>query len=75
MTREQVQVKAHYIMRIKGEETVARVICVNPRGGWFVVNVKTGREMRVNSGAKFKRLASDFEREDAYRSAVQGSKQ
>lgn len=72
MTRDQVEMSRHYIVRIKGAETVVKIVAVNPRGGWFGMNVQTGRDVKIKTGARLKRIASDFECDDAYRFAVQG---
>src|SRR5438552_1629462 len=55
MKKVDVSVGKNYLARISGKLTHVRLLRVNPLGGWDGINLRTGRSVRIRTGAKLRK--------------------
>ena len=58
MKTQDVQIGAIYIAKVSGVLAKVRVTGTSPYGGWYAVNLATGRQIRVRSAARLRRPAN-----------------
>lgn len=56
MKKNEVQVGAVYLVKVSGKVQPVRVVRESSFGGWEGINVNTGREVRIKTAAKLRRL-------------------
>ena len=54
MKKADVEIGGKYIAKVSGKLAVVQIKSETGRGGWFGVNVKTGREIRVRSAQRLR---------------------
>ncbi len=57
MKKTNVQVGATYIVKVSGHLVPVKLEGVSPYGGWVGRSMVTGREIRIRTAAKLRRLA------------------
>lgn len=57
MKKNQVELKQIYIVKVSGAETKVRLDAESPHGGWVGTNLATGRQVRIRTAAKLRRVA------------------
>jgi len=61
MTKKDVKINSIYVAKISGKLTYVKILSENPISGWNAENIKTGRIVRIRSGAKLRSEAKiDF---------------
>ena len=58
MRKKDIIIGSTYVAKVSGKLATVRVVRESPYGGWDGVNVATGREIRVRSGARLRRPAT-----------------
>lgn len=56
MKQKDVTLGAVYIVKVSGRLVPVRLESVSPYGGWVGRNQNTGREIRIRTAAKLRRL-------------------
>jgi len=59
MKKAQVEIGKVYLAKISGNLTGVRIWRESPYGGWDGANTKTGRQVRIKSGQKLRKLIED----------------
>lgn len=59
MKKAEVQIGERYVAKISGKLTVVKLGRACDHGGWWAVNVNTGREVRIRTAAKLRRAANE----------------
>jgi hypothetical protein len=54
MQKHHVKVGATYLVRVSGTLTKVRLTREHDRGGWYGVNLATGREIRIRTAARLR---------------------
>jgi hypothetical protein len=54
MQKHNVKVGATYIVKVSGTLTKVRITREHDRGGWYGVNLATGREIRIRTAARLR---------------------
>jgi len=57
MKKADVEIGGEYIAKVSGKLAVVKIQFEAARGGWFGINVKTGREIRIKSAQRLRRPA------------------
>jgi hypothetical protein len=55
VTKNDVQLGFHYIVKVSGKLTRVRLDSESPYGGWNGTNLVTGRPVRIRTAAKLRR--------------------
>jgi len=59
MKKQDVQTGSTYIAKVSGALAKVRITGTSPYGGWYAVNLATGRQIRVRSAARLRRPANE----------------
>jgi hypothetical protein len=54
MQKHNVKVGTTYIVKVSGSLTKVRITREHDRGGWYGVNLATGREIRIRTAARLR---------------------
>ena len=54
MQKQNVKVGATYIVKVSGRLARVRLTREHDRGGWYGVNLATGREIRIRTAARLR---------------------
>jgi len=54
MQKHNVKVGATYLAKVSGTLTRVRLTRVHDRGGWYGINLATGREIRIRTAARLR---------------------
>jgi len=65
MKKAQVQIGQTYICKVSGRLAEVRIESECPYGGWFAVNMQTGRQVRIRSAQRLRAPAKAGVRPDA----------
>ena len=57
MKRKDVEIGQSYVARVSGKLTTIRILRENVYGGWWAVNIKTDRAVRIKTAARLRRMA------------------
>lgn len=58
MRKADVHIGRYYVCKIGGFVTVVHITSFCPFGGWFAVNARSGRTVRIKTGAKLRGASS-----------------
>jgi hypothetical protein len=58
MQKHNVKVGSTYIVKVSGTLAKVRITREHPRGGWYGINIATGREIRIRTAARLRSEAS-----------------
>ena len=71
MKKAEVKIGEVYIMKVSNKLAPVKVEGESGYGrGWYGTNLRTGREVRIRSGAKLRRVATEKERLLAHNSSI-----
>jgi hypothetical protein len=59
MKKQDVQIGSTYIAKVSGVLATVRLTGTSPYGGWYAVNLATGRQIRIRSAARLRRPANE----------------
>ena len=59
MKKSEIEVGTTYIAKVSGVLAKVRITGESPYGGWRGKNLATGREVRIRSAARLRRLAQE----------------
>ena len=54
MQKQNVHIGTTYIVKVSGTLTKVRLTREHPRGGWYGINLATGREIRIRTAARLR---------------------
>lgn len=54
MLKQNIKIGTTYIVKVSGKLTQVRITRAHDRGGWFGVNLTTGREVRIRTAARLR---------------------
>jgi len=57
--KQDVQIGSTYIAKVSGMLVTVRITGTSPYGGWYAVNLATGRQIRIRSAARLRRPANE----------------
>ena len=57
MQKQNVHIGTTYIVKVSGTLTKLRITREHPRGGWYGINLATGREIRIRTAARLRHEA------------------
>lgn len=63
MKKNEIEVGKCYIARVSGVRTRVRIEATHPTGGWFAINEKTGRRVRILTAARLSPALTEEERD------------
>lgn len=66
MKKDEVAIGKTYVVKVSGKLALVRLDRVSPYGGWVGRNTRTGREIRIRSAAKLRRVYLTPEERRAY---------
>lgn len=58
MLKKDVQVGATYVVKVSGKTAGVKIVAEHHLGGWLGRNIATGRDIRVRTAARLRRLVS-----------------
>lgn len=56
MKKEEVTIGGRYAAKVSAKKTIVVIEAVNPFGGWFAINEKTGRRVRLLTARRLTKL-------------------
>ncbi len=59
MKKREIEIGNTYIAKVSGVLTKVRITRESPYGGWQGTNLATGREIRIRSAARLRRLVNE----------------
>jgi hypothetical protein len=57
MQKHNVKVGSTYVVKVSGALTEVRITREHDRGGWYGINLATGREIRIRTAARLRHEA------------------
>jgi len=70
MKKKEVEIGQCYRVKISGKTTVVQITHLGNQKGWWAVNLRTGRDVRIKSAAKLRKHVGDRKRAEAYLSLL-----
>lgn len=61
MRKLEIRMGGCYVAKVSKVSTVVEIVSESPYGGWNARNLRTGRDVRIRSGARLRRRATDAE--------------
>jgi hypothetical protein len=64
MKKAEIELLGYYLAKVSGKVTKVRIINESQHGGWNAINTATGREIRIRTAARLRKLAPATRRTD-----------